>query len=440
VLVTDLGLLIKQSTDGSRDVYVQSIFSGEPVSGATVDVVAKNGSTVFSQTTDSVGHVHFDKLEGMVRERAPLLVVASKAGDMSFMPLNRNDRQIDFSRFDVGGMQNAGSPEQLSAYLFSDRGIYRPGETLHAGLIVKANDWQKSLAGVPLEAEVVDARGLVVQKERIRLGAGGFAELVHTTQPSSPTGNYTINLNILKGDVVLRQLGSTTVKVQEFLPDRMTVSARLLTAGGVPAAAFSEGWVSPKDLRGHLHAQNLFGTPAENRKVELSMLLNPAYPAFRAWADYSFYDPQRAKQGYSDTLQDGQTDAKGDAEVDLNLSRYVRATYRLSLLGKVFEPEGGRSVSAEASVLVSDLPFLVGVKSDGDLGFVSRNSKRISRILTIDPTAAARATDGLTLQLVERQVVSVLMRQANDTYRYESRKKEALISERPLSVPTAQPR
>ena len=437
VLVTDLGLLIKQSTDGSRDVFVQSIFSGEPVAGVAVEVIAKNGSTLFSQTTDAAGRAHFDKLDGMVRERAPLLVVAKKGGDMSFMPLNRNDRQLDFSRFDVGGLQNARSADQLSAYLFSDRGIYRPGETMHIGLVVKAADWARPLAGVPLEAEVLDARGLVVKKERVRVGAGGFMEIAHTTQESSPTGNYTVNLNILKDGNALRQIGSTTVKVQEFMPDRLKVSAQLLTAGGVPAAALSDGWVRPKDLKGHINAQNLFGTPAENRRVELAMTLSPAYPAFRAFADYAFYDPQRAKEGFSDTLPEGKTDAKGDADFELNLARFARATYRLNLLGKVFEPEGGRSVAAEASVLVSELPYLVGVKNDGDLGFVSRGSKRLSQIIAIDPQAKPLATSGLTLQLVERKVVSVLMRQANETYRYESRKKEAVLNEQPLAIAAA---
>lgn len=112
-------------------MFVQSIASGEPVAGVTVDVMAKNGSTLFSQTTDGGGRVHFDKLDGLVRERAPLLLLARKGGDMSFLPLNRGDRQIDYSRFDVGGLQNARSQDQLSAYLFSDRGIYRPGETMH---------------------------------------------------------------------------------------------------------------------------------------------------------------------------------------------------------------------------------------------------------------------------------------------------------------------
>jgi alpha-2-macroglobulin len=437
VLVTDLGLLVKQHSDGSRDVFVQSIFGGEPVAGVSVDVVAKNGSTLFSQTTDAAGRVHFGKLEGLQRERAPLLLLARKGGDMSFMPLNRNDRQLDYSRFDVGGLQNARSADQLSAYLFSDRGIYRPGETLQVGLIVKSADWARPLAGVPLEAEVLDARGLAVKRERVRVGAGGFFELSHTTQATSPTGNYTVNLNILKDGQVLRQIGSTTVKVQEFLPDRMKVGAQLLTTGGVPVAPLGEGWVHPKDLKGRINAQNLFGTPAENRRVELALTLSPAYPSFRSHAAYQFYDPQRAKEGINEDLPEGKTNAQGDADFELQLSRYARATYRLSLLGKVFEPEGGRSVAAETGVLVSELPFLVGVKHDGDLNFVARGSKRVSHLLAIDPQARPRASEGLTLQRVERKVVSVLMRQPNDTYKYESRQKEALLAEQPLALPVA---
>ena len=41
VLVTDLGLLAKQSTDGSRDVFVQSISTGKPVAGPTAQALGK---------------------------------------------------------------------------------------------------------------------------------------------------------------------------------------------------------------------------------------------------------------------------------------------------------------------------------------------------------------------------------------------------------------
>ena len=146
--------------------------------------------------------VRFPKLDNLLRERSPLMYLVKKAGDTSFLPLNRYDRQLDFSRFDVGGVANARQADQLNAYLFSDRGIYRPGDTFHIGMIIKSADWTKPgakpLAGLPLEAEVLDARGLSIKRERIKVAAGGFNELVHTTLPSAPTGSYTVNLYTVK--------------------------------------------------------------------------------------------------------------------------------------------------------------------------------------------------------------------------------------------------
>lgn len=430
VLVTDLGLVVKRSIDGGRDVFVQSLFSGLPVAGASVEIVARNGSTLFSAQSDAAGHVHFDKLDGLTRERAPLMVLVSKAGDMSFLPLNRPERGLDVSRFDVGGLENERSADQLSAYLFSDRGIYRPGETLRLGVIVKAADWRRPLEGVPLEAEVLDARGLTVRRERIRLEAGGFAELSHTTLDSSPTGNYTVNINMVKNGGEAQSIGSTTVKVQEFLPDRMKVAAQL-------SSQSAEGWVHPKDLKARITAQNLFGTPAAERRVAASMTLSPAWPAFRAFPNHTFFDPMRAQESITEDLPEGTTDDAGEAVFELNLARFAKATYRLSLLGKAFEPEGGRHVSAETSALVSELPYLVGVKRDGDLGYVSMGSRRTSQLIAIDPQARKRSVEGLILQLLERKAVSVLMRQPNDTYRYESRRKDTLVSETPLAIPQA---
>ncbi|MEP7155079.1 MAG: alpha-2-macroglobulin [Betaproteobacteria bacterium] len=428
LLVTDLGILVKRSLDGSQDVYIQSIASGLPVSGAEVEVIGKNGLTLFSQTTDANGRAQFAKLENLSRERTPLMYLVKKAGDMSFLPLNRRDRGLDFSRFDVGGIRNTLQPGTLSAYLFSDRGIYRPGDTINIGMIVKAANWAKAVAGLPLEVEVTDPRGLSVKREKIKLGAGGFNELNHTTQETSPTGNYTVNLYTVKDGQANTQLGSVTVRVQEFLPDRMKVVAKL-------SAEVTEGWVSPAELKGKVNVQNLFGTPATNRRVEATLTLQPAYPAFRSFPDYRFYDPLRAKEGYSDKLNDGTTDDEGNAEFALGLERYARATYRLHFLARAFEPEGGRSVAADTAMLVSELPWLVGFKPDGDMAYVSRGSKRIVNVIAIDPKAKKIAVGDLKLELIERRFVSVLLKQANGTYKYESRPKEIPVKESVLSIP-----
>jgi len=436
VLVTDLGIVAKKSLDGTRDVFVQSIASGEPVGGALVEVWGRNGMIVASQATDATGAAKLPNLAGFQREKAPAVLVVRKDGDLSFLPFNRSDRTLDVSRFDVGGLRAAGVPNQMTAYLFSDRGIYRPGDTMHIAMMVKAGNWGTSLRDLPLEAEIVDARGLSVRREKLRLGPGGAAEIAHATQDTSPTGNYTVNLYLPREsspgapEVQGLLLGSTTVKVQEFLPDRTKVTARL-------SSEIAEGWVKPKDMKALIDVQNLFGTPASDRKVEGTLTLSPAFPVFRAFADYAFFDPQRAAEKQVDDLGSVQTSAEGQAEFDLRLSRFEAATYQVHVLAKAFEPEGGRSVSAEAQTLVSDLPYLVGVKVDGDTGYVSKGAARNAQFIAIDPRAKKTAVDGLALQRVERKVLSVLVKQDNGLYRYESRRKEIVLDEQPLAIAAA---
>jgi alpha-2-macroglobulin len=181
----------------------------------------------------------------------------------------------------------------------------------------------------------------------------------------------------------------------------------------------------------------LFGTPAEHRRVEATLTLAPAFPAFRALPDFRFYDPLRAKEGYADKLRDAETDAEGNASFDLGLQKYAKATYRVHVLARAFEAEGGRSVTADAATLVSELPFLVGFKADGDLEYLPRDAKRIVSWIAIDPGVKKTAAGGLTLKRVETKFVSVLTKQTNGTYQYESRKKDVTLSEESFAIPAA---
>lgn len=430
VLVTDLGIVVKKSQDGTQDVYIQSIYSGKPVDGASVEIVGVNGQVLFTQATDAAGHARFAKIEALTRERAPLMVLVRKGGDLSFMPLNRYDRGLDMSRFDVGGARNAAVADQLSAYLFSDRGVYRPGDTFHIGMIAKPANWATSIEGLPLQVDILDPRGLTVKRETIKLPAGGLIETAYTTQESAPTGSYTVNLHLVRDGEAGAQIGSTSVKVQEFQPDRMKVSARF-------SSGPSEGWLHPKDLKAAVSAFNLFGTPAQQRRVAAEITLSPAFPAFSRYPDYKFYDPLRAKEGYSTKLADRATNDNGEAEFDLGLDKYAKATYRVNFVARAFEADGGRGVAAEAASLVSELPYLVGFKADGALDFVTRASQRGVAVIAIDPKAQKTTVEGLTLQLVERKFVSVLTKQSNDTFKYESRKKEVTLKETPLAIAAA---
>ncbi len=427
IVVTDLGMITKKSLDGSQDVFVQSIKGGVPVDGADVDVIGKNGQTLVSHATDATGHVHFDPLDGMTREKTPAMFVVRKGDDLSFLPIGEYDRALDFSRFDVGGERNAKNAGRLSAYLFSDRGIYRPGDTFHVGVVVRAADWSKPLNGIPLIAEITDARGAVVEQRKLRLDAAGFLAIDHTTLESAPTGAWNVNIYIVKNDRADVQIGSTSVQIKEFLPDRMKADAKL-------SQSAPDGWVKPENLKALFTLQNLFGTPAQDRRVEATLTLSPSVPSFRGYPDYRFFDPQRAKEGYTDALGDRKTDDKGEADFPLDLSKYAGATYQLRFFAKGYEAEGGRSVAAEAHQLVSSLDYLIGAKTDGTLDFVQRDAKRSVNLIAIDPAAKKTTVDHLKLAIIERRYVSILTKQDSGVYKYESKAKDILVSETPFNI------
>jgi len=427
IVVTDLGVIAKKALDGSQDVFVQSIHTGAPVDGVTVDVVGRNGQTLFSQTTDRDGHVRFDTLAAFTREKAPTMYVVRKGDDESFLPVLEHDRVLDYSRFDIGGEPNARSSGKLSAYLFSDRGIYRPGDTFHVGLIVRAADWAKKLAGIPLQSEITDARGVVVESHKFKLPDGGFDEISYTTQEAAPTGAWSVNLYIVKDGKPDAQIGSVNVQIKEFLPDRMKAQARL-------SKNVVEGWIKPDDLKAEVELQNLFGTPAQNRRVEATLSLAPYFPSFRNYEGYRFFDPQHAKEGYSEPLGEEQTDDNGQAEFKLDLSKYGTASYQLRFFAKGYEAEGGRNVAAEAHALVSSLDYLIGAKATDNLDFVTRGAKRDVNLIAIAPDTAKIAVKGLKAAIIERRYVSILTKQDSGVYKYESKAKEVPVSENALDI------
>ena len=427
ILVTDLGFIVKRAKDGTRDVFAQSMRSGLPVEGARIEILGVNGLPVLSATTDATGRARLANPENLRREKTPLLVLAQKDADMSFMPLLTGGRGLNLSRFDTGGVESAKSAQQLSAYLFSDRGIYRPGETAHLGVITRTADWKASLAGLPLNVEISDPRGMVVSRRELKLTAASFDDVTYTSQPGAPTGTYQAVAYLVKDDRRRDTIGSTSFKLQEFEPDRMKVQLDLSTR---PV----EGWLKPDDVKATITAAQLFGEPAANRRVEGELSLTSALPQFARYSDYRFQIGERPSEPYHEALAALKTDDRGTADFNLDLKRFVGRAYRLNILGRVFEAEGGRNVAAQNSAIVSDASFLVGVKADGGLDFVQRASAREARWLAVNQQLAPVAADGLTLEWVQRKFVSVLTQQGNGTLAYVSKLKEIVRDSRGVRI------
>ncbi|PWY54859.1 alpha-2-macroglobulin [Legionella qingyii] len=432
ILITDLALLVKDNQDGSHDVFVDSITQGTPVANATVTVLGKNGLPILSRVSDAQGRVNFPPLKDFVDDREPTVYLAQLNNDVSFIPFNNANRQLNFSKFDIGGLYtNNQELHSLSAYLFSDRGIYRPGDTVHIGMIVKQAYAQPQPGGLPLQATVVDSRGTTIKDEKITLNDLGYMDLDFTTNASSPTGEYMVNLYLVKDGYPQNLLGSTSIRISEFLPDRMRISTSL-------SPKPSAGWSSPSGLKGEVTLWNLYGAPATDRKISAKILLVPQKVEFDKYPDYVFIDPlldpQKPPKVFTETLNDGKTNNKGEAEFDLNLDRFEKATYQLTFFAEGFESEGGRSVTSQTKTLISPLPYFVGYKPDGDLSFIKQNSTRSVNYIAINPQLNKEEIKDLKIQLVSLHPVTTLVKKADGTYQYQSVIQSTVVSTTPFNI------
>jgi uncharacterized protein YfaS (alpha-2-macroglobulin family) len=430
LLVTDLGILTKKNTDGSSEVFLMSIKTGQPVNGATVDILGKNGVPVQTAKTAADGHCSFPSVEKLEREKTPVAFVARNGDDIAFMPFAREDRILNFSRFEIEGAENI-APEGLDAFVFTERGVYRPGDEIHIGLLVKQRSWGGNLKGLPIETEVVDARDLPVQTKKLTLPETGFTELNYQTANESPTGLYTINVYLIKNNKRSSLVGSATAQVKEFLPDRMKIETRL-------SKAAPRGWIHPKEIHGSITLANLYGTPATDRNVTGKVELAPAAFSFPEFRDFTFFDPlfdeNKTRQEQTVDLGETKTDGEGHADFDLQLERFADATYAMRFIAEGFEGEGGRSVMGDVSALVSALPYVIGYKADGDLRYIDMKRPRAIDLVAVDPQLNRIAIENVSLNLIAQEYVSVLKKQENGNYAYESVLKERPLKSEKISV------
>ncbi|MBV1911320.1 MAG: hypothetical protein KUG78_18645, partial [Kangiellaceae bacterium] len=432
ILITDLGLLVKNNSDTSHDVFVQSIATGEPVANAKVELIGKNGLAVYSGTTDSSGHIKIPVTRSLNNDKQPTLYTVESAGDRSFIPFNRYSRQINLSRFDIGGVHSSEfSGDSLNAFVFSDRGIYRPGETANFGMIVKSENFE-NVEDIPLELVIQGPRYNEVKVDKFRLPKKGLAEFEFETLASSDTGRYTASLHLVRDDSRRGyEIGTTEFRVEEFQPDTMRIESKLVDIQ-------QPGWNIKEKLTAKVTLTNLFGTAAQNRTVRSRLIIEPHNFRFRKFSDYRFTDPfykdDKKPLSLNQSLKPQQTNADGIANFELDLAQFQQGTYRLRFLTEGFDQAGGRSVSTANAALISPLNTLVGYKSNGRLDYINANTKRSLEFIAINQSLEQIATTDLTFVLKEIQTVSTLVKQEYGTFEYQSIEKQEVLSSENISV------
>src|SRR5690606_19456113 len=155
-------------------------------------LVARNNRELATETTGPEGTALIPPaiLSG-TGGNEPLYLRAVREDGSEFTFLSLADSAFDLSDRGVAGREPAGA---VDAYVFTERGIYRPGETVHAVALARRPDgtaWSDS----PLTFRVLRPDGNEVRRDTVNdAGAGGHAIDIETSPSAMRSEEHTSEL------------------------------------------------------------------------------------------------------------------------------------------------------------------------------------------------------------------------------------------------------
>lgn len=384
VLITDLGIVAKR-IDKEIYVWVNSLDSLEPIRNATVQLINNQDKQVLlSKETDPTGYVRFDIEPDLLSNEPEFLLTATKDDDFSLLQLQRH--QFSTSGFDVYGTPYLKDGHE--AFLYTDRSIYRPGETVNLVGIVRGKNNQISTS-LPIRIEISYPYDAKFQEIEIETDGEGACEVQIPLPAHVETGKYYVRMYSGK-----KQIGSDFFQVEEFMPDRMKVSVE----------TDKEAYILGDEVKLEVKAMNLFGTPAVGRKVNIYYDLESiwytspnSYLSVKKWSEFNFTDPTRTFQHKHVKLNETVTDIEGKATYQFTLPEGLKPPTTLQgYIQTTVQELGGRAVTNGKVLTIHPYTHYVGIKQQ-EPGTVKQHEETKFDYVVIDTDG--KPTANRTLQV-----------------------------------------
>ncbi len=344
-VVSDIGLTSFSGPDGVH-VLARSLATAQPMAGVKLRLLARNNEVLGEAETDRTGYALF--AAGLTRGAlglAPGLIQASQGGDHGFLDLKQ-------SAFDLSdrGVKGRVAPAALDAFLYTERGVYRSGETVHVTALLR-DPRGAAVTGLPLTLIVKRPDGVEYRRQVVQdQGAGGRAFSVALLSGIA-TGTWKVQAFT---DPRKDAVGEVTFLVEDYVPEKLELevkSARTALTAGEPA----ELNVTARFLYGAAGADlDLTG------EVTLRLAEKPGIPGLE---DYQIgltdepYEPTK-----SDIEDPGKTNAQGAARmsVDIPIAETTRPV-EAEIAIRAAEP-GGRAITRTLTLPVNPKGAVIGVK------------------------------------------------------------------------------
>lgn len=319
---TQIGLSARFYNEEFR-VWAHDLTTGAPIPNVDVEATWHSDTdTASSQTrpTGADGQVRFQS------NRAPTLLLARHQSHLSF--LRPGSHQLDLSGFDNVVTRH----QELQAFFWGPRTLYRPGETATIQMLLRDYDGYK-VSPRSLNLRIIDARGRAVVNTQWRADNNGHYRYELSLSDDAATGQWRVML----ADSGAIQ-GSYAFQVEEFLPERLT-----MTLGDDQLADYH--YVDGHRGEVAIQGDYLYGAPAAGNEFDAIISAKPATDLFKQWQDFSFGDPTLSVSPTSRKINRASLDDQGNGQLSLPTDwTEVTAPLELRVSASLYE-SGGRPIT-----------------------------------------------------------------------------------------------
>lgn len=380
VVQTDLGVTSFNGADGLT-LSVRSLKTAKPVDGVRLTLIARNNDELAHAITDRDGIARF--APGLLRGTggmAPVMVMAYGADDFAFLDLRRS--VFDLSDRGVDGRAPAGP---VDAFLYTERGIYRPGETVQLVTLLRDPKVQ-TIEGRPVVVKVMRPDGKEYRRFTVADAGGGGGAIAIKLPASANRGTWEATAHV---DPEGEAVGRVGFEVQDFVPQRLGLSI-----GDRPAV------LKPADtLSIPVEARFLYGAPASALSGEAELVIEPDPAPFPKHKGYRWGMADEKFSSERLTLAVADTDDKGATTVTGQLPGAINSTLPLRAdIGIAIREPGGRATGEHLTVPVRTRAVALGIRPRFD-GSVRRGHDALFDVVAVNEAGEPIAKAGVEYTL-----------------------------------------
>ncbi|MCB0175401.1 MAG: Ig-like domain-containing protein, partial [Anaerolineae bacterium] len=418
LVVTEINLTLKA---GQRDalVWATDLANGEPVTGQEIVFFdTDNRQQLGSATTDSSGLARLDL--GQRPYRTTIIALIDTTDD-NFSAVSENwARGISPYEF---GLDFAYNLPDYNVHLYTDRPIYRPGQTIHfKGIIRSEDDVQFRRPDVGrVNVSIFDAAYETILEEEVEVSPAGTFNGSVDLEEGAALGNYTIAVNF--GDQHFEQY----VQVAAYRAPEFEVTVE----PSEPELLRGE------DVEATIHTNYFFGGPlagagvtwnvlAESYRFEPPQLggysftdANDPYVCFDCW----WWQPDTFPQPILDGS--GTSDAAGQLSLTLDgqeLDEILETgSQRLTIEANATGPDN-QFISGRNTVIVHKGDYYIGLSPQEQVA--DANEETAIDLIAVDWDAQRLVDKTLDVQIVRYEWVNTFIEEAGGGYWQSETKKE----------------